>query len=127
MATKVLIIDDSAVIGMALTMRLKSAGYEAAAVRSGTAGIQEALQNRPDVVVMDVNMPNMDGFEVHRQMQASPELRNVPVIFLTGDHLEDVMLRAKAAGVKEVLPKLNAPGALAKAIDAAVGTTPHES
>ena len=127
MATKVLIIDDSAVIGMALTMRLKSAGYEAAAVRSGTAGIQEALQNRPDVVVMDVNMPNMDGFEVHRQMQASPELRNVPVIFLTGDHLEDVMLRAKAAGVKEVLPKLNAPGALAKAIDAAVGATPRES
>lgn len=121
MAVKVLIIDDSAVIGMALSMRLKSAGYDALAVRNGADGIAEALKNRPDVVVMDVNMPGMDGFEVHRRMQGTQELRGVPVIFLTGDHLEDVMVRAKAAGIREVLPKLNAPGTLARAIDAAVG------
>lgn len=118
MAKKILIVDDSDVFGRAMVSRLSTKGYKAASVRSAADGIATIRNEPPDVVVIDVNMPITDGFEMHRQMQALPGLCGIPVIFVSGDYQEDVLRKARACGIKDVLPKVG--GGLLEAIEAAI-------
>ena len=117
MAKKVLIVDDSEVFGRAMVSRLIANKYQAVSARSAVEGLKAIQSGRPDVVVIDVNMPVTDGFEMYQQMQASPEFRDVPVIFVSGDYQEDVLRKARACGIKDVLPKVG--GGLLDAIEAA--------
>ncbi len=121
MAKKVLIVDDSEVFGRAMVSRLIANKYQASSARSATEGIKAIQSDRPDVVVIDVNMPVTDGFEMYQQMQALPELRSLPVIFVSGDYQEDVLRKARACGIKDVLPKVG--GGLLDAINAATQGT----
>ncbi|MFH0962908.1 MAG: response regulator [Planctomycetota bacterium] len=81
---RILVIDDEpdAVKGTAAV--LEAGGYAVASARDGEAGLAAARKLQPDLILLDVQMPGKNGFEVFTELRADPALRNVPVVFVTG-------------------------------------------
>jgi DNA-binding response OmpR family regulator len=79
---RVLVVDDEPAIRNALSARLKMEGYTVISAQDGQEGL-DCLQERPDVVLLDVDMPRMDGFTVLERMRAEPDWRDIPVIVMT--------------------------------------------
>lgn len=88
-AAKILVIDDESEITQIIEAFLQNAGYEVATENSSVVGIELAKQFKPDLVLLDIMMPNMDGYEICDELKKSSETRTVPVIFLTGKDSRD--------------------------------------
>ena len=84
MQEKILIVDDSRVNRMVLARMLTSQGFAVVESSDGAGAIHAALAHRPDLILLDVMMPGIDGFEVCARMKRDPALRSIPVIFLSG-------------------------------------------
>jgi DNA-binding response OmpR family regulator len=83
MPEKVLLIDDDARLVGALQLRLQSVGYEVQTAEDGDRGLSAAAMFRPDVIILDIRMPKMDGFEVCKIIRMVPDLRDVPIVILS--------------------------------------------
>lgn len=83
MAAKVLITEDEPNIVESLTFILKRAGYEVAVVTDGEATMQWLQTERPDVMILDLMVPKLNGFEVLKRVKGDPELASVPVLVLS--------------------------------------------
>ena len=105
MAKQVLVIDDDKVITMALKIRLCAEGYDMSSAPDGISALKAVQEKRPDVILLDIRMAGMDGFEVNRRLKAVAELSDIPVIFLSAHTQEATRQGALAAGVKYFLPK----------------------
>jgi CheY-like chemotaxis protein len=81
----VLIIDDDATSREALLEILQEEGYEVLTASGGEEGVEAARRHRPDLLLLDMMMPGIDGVEVIRQIRSEPELQRVRIIALTGD------------------------------------------
>jgi CheY-like chemotaxis protein len=95
---KILIVEDNEENRDALSRRLERRGYAIVTAPDGNAGIAMAISERPDLILMDMNMPELDGWEATRQIKADEELRDVPVLALTAYALAGDKERAVAAG-----------------------------
>jgi len=102
---RVLIVDDERFIAQALLIRLRAAGYDVKWAFDGASGIATAMDWHPDVVVLDIRMPDMDGFEVNRRLRANPKMASIPVIFLSANVQESSRQAALAAGARAYLTK----------------------
>jgi CheY-like chemotaxis protein len=80
---KILVVDDEKRIRELLDLRLASQGYEVLQASHGEEGVEQAKRHLPDLILMDVMMPRMDGPEAVRQLQGDPRTKHIPVIFLT--------------------------------------------
>jgi DNA-binding response OmpR family regulator len=80
---KILLIDDSSTMLLMEQMALNSGGYQILTAKDGTSGLQAAQSHRPDLILLDVMMPGMDGFEVCRQLRALEATRRTPVLMVT--------------------------------------------
>jgi len=80
---KILIVDDEKKIRELLELRLSSEGYEVVQAHHGEEGVEQAQKHLPDLILMDVMMPRMDGVEAVKCLQEDPATRDIPVIFLT--------------------------------------------
>lgn len=88
--TKVLMIDDEEDFRFFLKSNLENAGdYEVITAESGETGIELAVRERPDIILLDVSMPKMSGEDVKQILAKRPETENIPVIFLTALVTED--------------------------------------
>jgi DNA-binding response OmpR family regulator len=83
MAQKILAVDDEANVVRLLQIRLGALGYEVVTAADGEAALRRVADEKPDLVLLDVMMPKMDGFEVLRRLKADPETERIPVIMLT--------------------------------------------
>ncbi len=101
----VLIIDDEVAITKAIVIRLQAAGIQTEVANSGLAGIACAMARRPDLIVLDIRMPDIDGFEVNRRLRAIKCLSNVPVIFLSANVRDKARHAAIAGGAAGYLTK----------------------
>ena len=81
---RLLLVDDAADVRMLLQVLLELDGWTVLLAADGPAGVAAALAERPDVVVLDVQLPGLDGPEVLRALRARPETASIPVVFLTG-------------------------------------------
>jgi len=97
-SSKVLVIDDDASIHRAVERRLEDVVDQVLKTDSPTKGIQVASQEKPDVILLDVNMPQLDGFKVCRLLKESPATRDVQILFLTADSNPDNLAKALDAG-----------------------------
>ena len=102
---KILIADDDARNRKLLETLLASEGYQVASAPSGQAVLSAALADKPDLILLDLMMPGMDGFEVLRHLKAIPELQDIDVVMVTA--LDDTGSRARmnAAGAAGLLVK----------------------
>jgi sigma-B regulation protein RsbU (phosphoserine phosphatase) len=83
MKEKILIVDDSQEIRMLLGRYLKAAGYETAEAENGEAGLNQARECLPDLILLDIIMPDIDGFKVCEKLKSDPDFMDIPVIFLS--------------------------------------------
>ena len=84
MYEKILIVDDESGARAALEFLLRREGFEVRDAADGASAIQECASFRPDLILLDILMPGMDGFEVCRHIKATPETRLTPVVLITG-------------------------------------------
>lgn len=84
MRKKILIVDDEANILKILHMHLTKANYEVITADNGMLGIERALAWKPDLMILDILMPDTDGPAIVRAVRENPEIKDTPVIFLTG-------------------------------------------
>ena len=101
---KILIVEDDLKIAQAMALRLESHGYEVLTAPNGCDGLFEALDNRPDVIVMDIMMPNGLGFSVAQRLQ-SLGFGHIPIIFVTASKLEHIETMARNLGAFAFIEK----------------------
>lgn len=87
-ATKLLIIDDDVTLVNALKLYLSKEGYEVITTSNGLEGLQALYNQRPDLVVLDIMMPKMDGLKVLKKLKENKKTQNIPVIMLTAKNDE---------------------------------------
>jgi putative two-component system response regulator len=104
MAKQILVVDDNLAslkqIGAQLTP-----GYEVSLAKSGALALQICRQERPDLILLDIEMPEMDGFETIKRLKADPVLNPIPVIFLTGNHDTATEIQALQSGAMDFITK----------------------
>jgi two-component system KDP operon response regulator KdpE len=114
-AGKVLVIDDAPGIHQLLTMGLAGTGFEVFTALSGPEGLAEFIEHRPDVVVVDVLMPGMDGYELCRRLR---EISDAPIIMLSALRNESEIVRGLNAGADDYVTKPFSIGELTARIQA---------
>ncbi len=83
MTGTILVVDDEKAIVEMLVLLLESEGYRVVTARNGGEGLDQAIAERPDVVLSDVMMPVHDGLDLCRKLRADPVLRSIPLVFMT--------------------------------------------
>ena len=123
----VLWIDDDRLVLGACVPVLERHGYRVLTATDGATGLATAKQERPDVMLLDVMMPTMTGFEVCQQVRADPNLKAIPIILLTA--LEDLGVRTmgEKAGATTTIRKPFGPEYIVEFLDARLGRPPGPS
>jgi CheY-like chemotaxis protein len=102
---KILCVDDDALILQMLGDVLRLRGYTVVTAPDGEAGLEAAARERPDLILLDVMMPGIDGFEVCRLLKADAALKDIPIVILTAMSDTQVSARAFEAGAVLALQK----------------------
>jgi CheY-like chemotaxis protein len=95
---KILIVEDNAENRDALSRRLERRGYSIIVAMDGRAGVTMTQQERPDMILMDLNLPDVDGWEATRMIKADPQTATIPIIALTAHAISGDQERALQAG-----------------------------
>ena len=103
--TKVLVVDDSNSIRDMVSFTLKSAGYETVEAKDGLDGLTKAKTGTFDLVISDVNMPNMDGITLCQELRTLPTFKFTPILMLTTESSGDMKMKGKSAGATGWLVK----------------------
>ena len=108
MTTKVLVIDDEAPIRLLCRVNLEAAGMEVSEAEDGLSGVEAARTERPDVILLDVMMPGMDGWEVFGELLKDERTAEIPIVFLTARaELRDQARGLELGGVDYVTKPFN--------------------
>ncbi len=115
---KILIAEDEPDIRELVAFMLRFAGYEVLAASNGEEAVQAATRDVPDLVLMDVRMPRMTGYDACRIMKSTPTLRDIPVVFLSAKGQESEIQSGLEAGAEEYLLKPFSPDELTNRVRA---------
>ena len=121
MTASILAVDDSASLRMAIRIALTGAGYTVTEAGDGVEGLAKATSTKFDMIVTDLNMPNMDGLSMIRELRKQPAQAGVPIIFLTTESDPEMKNQAKAAGATGWLTKPFDPENLVKVAKKVLG------
>lgn len=105
MAIDVLLIEDSKTQAAQIKATLESVGLEVRVAYDGQEGLREVMERRPDLIVLDVKLPGMDGFQVCRRLKRTPETQNIPIIMLTEKDGAQATMSGIQAGADDYIPK----------------------
>ncbi|MFH1239227.1 MAG: response regulator [bacterium] len=120
MPKKILVIDDEPHIVKIIASRLKASGYEVVTAADGEEALKKTLRECPDLVLVDILMPKMDGYTYVKEVRKNPDIKNTPIIVLTAkDKMKDLLAAEGVSGylvkpcrgeellkmVKDVLPE----------------------
>ncbi len=112
MSRKILIIEDQEDNRKILRDLLSSAGFELIEALTGEDGVAQAAAHVPDLILMDIQLPGMDGYEATRRIKANPGLTRIPIIAVTSYALSGDDIKAMAAGCDAYVTKPFSPRAL---------------
>lgn len=107
---RILVVDDSEDVRLALTTILQDAGYDVVEASDGEDVVPLALKHRPGLILLDVAMPRVDGFEALRRIKAESRLRNIPVIMVTAKGRAEDLSMARTLGARDYISKPWADG-----------------
>jgi CheY-like chemotaxis protein len=115
---KILIAEDERDIRELVNFSLQFGGFTVVQAANGAEAVEQAQNELPDLILMDVRMPKMTGYEACRQMKSMPELRDIPVVFLSAKGQESEIQTGLEAGAEEYILKPFAPDELVKQVQA---------
>jgi CheY-like chemotaxis protein len=121
MPAHILVIEDNAVSRELMVHMLEVADREALGAPDGEQGLALARSRRPDLVLCDIELPGIDGFEVLRRLRADPDTRNIPVLAVTSFSMLGNRERALAAGFDGFIAKPIIFSTFAEEIDSVIG------
>ena len=98
---RILLIEDNEMNRDMLSRRLIRRGHEVTMAIDGAAGIASAIENRPDLILMDISLPGMDGWEVTKVLRSRPETASIPIIALTAHAMEIDRQRSLEVGCND--------------------------
>lgn len=101
----VLLVEDSPTQAKEIELSLRRNGYEVVVAADGRAGLNMVYDCHPDLVVLDINLPEMDGFQVCRRVRRDPEIASIPIVMLTSADNSDSALTGLEAGADDYIPK----------------------
>ncbi len=103
---RILVVDDEYLLRVMLKDALEEAGHAVELAENGRVAIDRAKTDRPDLILMDIMMPGLDGFDTCKAMKADPTLSGIPVVLISATHdPKGALDRAKRVGAVTVLPK----------------------
>jgi len=105
MGERILYIEDSPSNRLLVTRILLVEGYEVLEATDGAEGIQMAKSEHPDLILMDMNLPEVDGYELTETIKADPELSDIPVVAMTANVMQGDREKALQAGCVGYIPK----------------------
>ncbi|HSI55397.1 MAG: PleD family two-component system response regulator [Ramlibacter sp.] len=118
MSLKVLIVDDAVIDRKNLERILSGAGHRVLEAETGEQALERARNDRPDLILMDVNMPDLDGFATTRRLKADAATRDIPVVFVTGKNQKADIAWGRMLGAKGYVAKPYTPEQLLAQVDA---------
>jgi len=121
MSKRILVVDDDEMVLMALEELLKPEGYEVHAFSSGTEALKKLDEDGFDLLMMDVIMPEMDGFELCRRVRQKEKYKEVPIVFLTAKSRDEDRAKGLEAGANLFLSKPISPDKLIEIVGSALG------
>jgi two-component system, cell cycle response regulator DivK len=117
----ILIVEDQTELRTVNSLFLEKHGYRVLAVADGAEGVRSAREDRPDLIIMDLSVPVLDGFLATRQIKQDPATRNIPVVVLTAHSYGSAGRRARAAGCDGFLIKPCEPSRLLWEVQQRIG------
>lgn len=114
MTASILTVDDSSSLRMAIRIALTGAGYTVTEAGDGREGLTKAQAAKFDLIITDLNMPNMDGLSMIKEIRKLPIQTGTPIVFLTTESADEMKQQAKAAGATGWLVKPFQPEQLIK-------------
>jgi two-component system cell cycle response regulator DivK len=109
MSKKILVVEDAEDNRQILRDLFSMAGYDMIEAQDGAEGVAKATEHKPDLILMDIQMPVMDGYEATRRIKADPTLRTIPVIAVTSYALSGDEDKARSAGCDGYIAKPFSP------------------
>src|SRR5258706_3035033 len=102
---RILIVEDNEDNQELMRFLLERAGYDVMSVENGLLGVEAAHREKPDIILMDLSLPELDGWSAARQIKADPDLRNIPMISVTDHTLPGDRRKALDAGFDSYISK----------------------
>ncbi len=118
MAQRILIVDDDPRALELIGLILSGQGYEVRQAGNGMAALEQARAGLPDLIILDVMMPDMDGFEVTRRLRADPQTAHIPIVMFTAKTMVDDKVTGFEAGADDYLSKPVHPAELVARVKA---------
>jgi two-component system, cell cycle response regulator DivK len=112
MSKRILVIEDNADNRRILRVLLANAGFDLIEAFDGEKGVAMAEQHRPDLILMDIQLPVLDGYETTRRIKANPQLSDIPIIAVTSYALSGDEIKAREAGCDGYITKPFSPRAI---------------
>jgi len=112
MPDKILIVDDDVDTLKLVGLMLERQGYDISVASNGAQGLRKAASDKPDLILLDVMMPDMDGYEVTQRLRSDPKLAHIPIIMFTAKSMLDDKVAGFEAGVDDYLTKPTHPAEL---------------
>ncbi len=102
---KILVVDDEIVLNKIITTRLRKLGYNSFSVNSGEKALEFVEETPPDLIILDLLMPGMDGYEVAQAIRANPRVSHIPIIMLTAKVSQETKIKALKLGIDDYMTK----------------------
>jgi len=121
MAKKVMVVDDEPYIARVIKFKLEQEGYTVVSANDGITGLEKIRQEKPQLVLLDVMMPGLSGYEVCQKIKADAELAGIPVVFLTAKGQERDREQGLAIGASDYITKPFSPNRLLELVRTMIG------
>ena len=116
MAQRILLVEDNSALSEFLSLYMRSLGYETSCARTSAQGISKALAEVPNLIITDLNLPDMTGVDAATILKQDPATSAIPIVVLTATVVGEWKRKALSAGVTEYLIKPISPQQLAKVL-----------
>ncbi|HLB05701.1 MAG TPA: response regulator [Thermodesulfobacteriota bacterium] len=113
---KVLVVDDDVFIRRMIEIRLKAADVNVIEAENGEEAVEKTISERPDLIIMDIMMPQMDGFQACEAIRSNTKISGTPILMLTARGQQIDLEKAMALGILEYITKPFSPKELAKKV-----------
>ena len=122
MAKKILLVDDEIDLAETGKILLEEEGYDVYLAFDGLSAVEKVYEGRPDLVVLDISLPEMDGYQVCRVLKNDPQYADIPIIMLTARTQRSDEFRGKETGADEYMTKPYSPQLLIESVNRILNT-----